>query len=50
VAETILQAALAEKPLLRYPSGKTARQAAMARRFMPSGFFDKFLHSQFGLG
>ncbi len=50
VADTIVQAATASTPLLRYPSGKTARQAAIARRFMPRRLFDKFLHSQFGLG
>jgi short-subunit dehydrogenase len=50
VAETIVLAADTARPLLRYPSGKTARQAAFARRFLPRGVFDKFLHSQFGLG
>ncbi len=50
VAETIVLAANDEKPHLRYPSGKVARQGAFARRFLPRGFFDKVLHKQFGLG
>lgn len=49
VAETIVVAALKEQPLLRYPSGKSARQGAFARRFLPRSLFDKVLHKQFGL-
>ena len=35
--------------LLRYPSGKAARQVAFARRFLPRSLFDKILRKQFGL-
>lgn len=49
VAETIVLAAGDETPRLRYPSGKTARQVAFARRFLPRSLFDKVLRSQFGL-
>jgi short-subunit dehydrogenase len=49
VAETIVVAALDKTPLLRYPSGKTARQVAFARRFLPRSLFDKILRKQFGL-
>jgi short-subunit dehydrogenase len=49
VAETIVKAASDRKPLLRYPSGKAARQVSFARRFLPRSLFDKVLRSQFGL-
>jgi short-subunit dehydrogenase len=49
VAATIELAAGAKTPLLRYPSGKAARQGAFARRFLPRSLFDKILRSQFGL-
>lgn len=49
VADTIVLAANDHTPLLRYPSGKVARQGAFARRFLPRSFFDKVLHKQFGL-
>jgi short-subunit dehydrogenase len=49
VAETIVLAARKKTPLLRYPSGKAARQVAFARRFLPPSLFDKVLHKQFGL-
>lgn len=49
VAQTIVRAALAERPLLRYPSGRSAQQGAFARRFLPRALFDKVLHKQFGL-
>ncbi|MDA9509391.1 short-chain dehydrogenase [Bradyrhizobium sp. CCBAU 11386] len=49
VAETIVQAARDKTPRLRYPSGKAARKAAFARRFVPRALFDKILRSQFGL-
>lgn len=48
-AETIVLAALDKSPLLRYPSGKTARQVSFARRFLPRALFDKILRKQFGL-
>jgi len=50
VAETIVLAASAKTPRLRYPSGKAARQISFARRFLPRSLFDKILRSQFGLG
>ena len=50
VAQTILFAAQDQKPRLRYPSGKQAKQGAFARRFVPRALFDKTLHKQFGLG
>ena len=49
VAHTIVRAALAERPLLRYPSGPSVQQGALARRFLPRALFDKVLHKQFGL-
>jgi short-subunit dehydrogenase len=49
VAETIVLAANDKTPRLRYPSGKTARQVAFARRFLPRSLFDKILRLQFGL-
>jgi short-subunit dehydrogenase len=49
VAETIVLAARAKSPKLRYPSGKDAKQGAFARRFLPRSLFDKVLHKQFGL-
>ncbi|AVS67962.1 short-chain dehydrogenase/reductase [Paracidovorax avenae] len=50
VAETIVRAAQDRQTQLRYPSGKSARQGAFARRFLPRSLFDKALHTQFGLG
>ncbi|KQS75452.1 short-chain dehydrogenase [Rhizobium sp. Leaf384] len=50
VADTILRAASDSTPMLRYPSGKVARQGAFARRFLPRSLFDRVLHKQFGLG
>ena len=49
VAQTIVAAALDKQTLLRYPSGKVAKQGAFARRFLPRSLFDKSLHKQFGL-
>ena len=49
VAQTIVEAALDQQSLLRYPSGKVAKQGAFARRFLPRSLFDKTLHKQFGL-
>ncbi|WP_232924461.1 SDR family NAD(P)-dependent oxidoreductase, partial [Pseudomonas cichorii] len=49
VAETIVLAALDQRPQLRYATGKDARQGAFARRFLPRSLFDKVLHKQFGL-
>lgn len=50
VADTIVLAATAKKPALRYASGKLSKQGAFARRFLPRGLFDRTLHAQFGLG
>ncbi|WP_115515034.1 MULTISPECIES: oxidoreductase [Xanthomonas] len=50
VAETIVRAARDQHPKLRYPSGKSARQGAFARRFLPRALLDKVLHKQFGMG
>jgi hypothetical protein len=49
VAETIVAAALDRSPKLRYASGRSARQGAFARRFLPRSLFDRELHKQFGL-
>ncbi|MGF0537224.1 oxidoreductase [Agrobacterium sp. ES01] len=49
VAETILAAAQARKPRLRYPSGSAARQTSVARRFLPRGLFDRILRKQFNI-
>lgn len=49
VAQAIVAAAIDKKFLLRYPSGKVAKQGAFARRFLPRSLFDKTLHKQFGL-
>lgn len=49
VAETIVAAAQARKPQLRYPSGKDARQTAFARRFLPRALFDRTLRKQFNI-
>ncbi len=49
VAATILTAAQARTPRLRYPSGKAARQTAFARRFLPRALFDRILRKQFNI-
>lgn len=49
VAATILTAAQATKPRLRYPSGKAARQTSFARRFLPRALFDCILRKQFNI-
>jgi short-subunit dehydrogenase len=49
VADTILQAARAESPKLRYPAGSTAKRLALVRSFVPAGIFDRSLRKQFGL-
>lgn len=49
VAETIVAAARARKPQLRYPAGKAARQTAFARRFLPRALFDRTLRKQFNI-
>ena len=49
VAATIVRAAKAKTPRLRYPSGKAARETAFARRFLPRAMFDMTLRKQFRL-
>lgn len=49
VAATILAAAQARTPRLRYPSGKAARQTSLARRFLPRSLFDRVLRKQFNI-
>ncbi|KQO83546.1 oxidoreductase [Rhizobium sp. Leaf262] len=49
VAATILTAAQARTPRLRYPSGKAARQTSFARRFLPRALFDRILRQQFNI-
>ncbi len=49
VAATILVAAEARVPLLRYPSGKAARQTSFARRYLPRALFDRILRKQFNI-
>ena len=49
VADTIVRAARAKVPQLHHPSGKAARQLALAWRFLPRSLFDRTLHKQFGL-
>lgn len=49
VAATVLSAARARTPRLRYPSGGAARQTAFARRFLPRALFDRILRKQFNI-
>ena len=49
VAVTILTAAEARTPHLRYPSGKAARQTSFVRRFLPRALFDRILRKQFNI-
>lgn len=49
VAKTILRAARARTPRIRYPAGKTARQVSLLRRLVPARVFDKSLRKQLGL-
>src|SRR5438105_847663 len=48
VADTVLKAALAARPKLRYPVGKGVALSRM-RRFVPAGMFDKSFRKQFHL-
>lgn len=43
VADTVVQAATAVKPKLRYPAGKQAKQVRLLRRFLPESIVDKSL-------
>jgi NAD(P)-dependent dehydrogenase (short-subunit alcohol dehydrogenase family) len=49
VAGTIVEAATASVPKVRYPAGKMARQVSLLRRFVPASAFDKSLRKQNGL-
>jgi NAD(P)-dependent dehydrogenase (short-subunit alcohol dehydrogenase family) len=49
VAETVLKAARAAVPNMRYPAGKMARRGSLLRRFVPASAFDKSLRKQSGL-
>jgi short-subunit dehydrogenase len=46
VARTVLKAAGASTPRLRYPAGKMARQVSFLRRFVPESMFDRSLRKQ----
>src|SRR5205814_1518843 len=48
VADTVLKAALAARPKLRYPVGRGLALSRM-RRFVPAGMFDKSFRKQFQL-
>src|SRR5204862_1233341 len=48
VADTVLKAALAARPKLRYPVGKGVTLSRL-RRFVPAGIFDKSFRKQFQL-
>ena len=43
VADTVVKAATARKPKLRYSAGKQSRQVRSLRRFMPEGMVDNIL-------
>ncbi|HEY9012406.1 MAG TPA: oxidoreductase [Devosia sp.] len=49
VAATVVKAATAPRPKLRYAAGKQAGQTSLLRRFVPQGAFDKSLRRQMGL-
>src|SRR5437868_8650753 len=48
VADTVLKAALAARPKLRYPVGKGVTLSRL-RRFVPAGMFDRSFRKQFEL-
>lgn len=43
VADTVVKAATAGMPNLRYPAGKQSSQVGALRRFLPRGVFDKIM-------
>lgn len=49
VAETVLRAALAAQPKLRYTAGKRAGLVQMLRRFAPAGVLDSGIRKDLGL-
>lgn len=50
VADTVLQAALAPRPKLRYPAGRRASFVHLLRRFAPAGVMDSGIRKDLGLG
>lgn len=49
VAETVVKAAKATVPKVRYTVGKMARRVSLLRRFVPAGAFDKGIRKQMQL-
>lgn len=49
VAETVVKAAKATVPKVRYTVGKMARRVSLLRRFVPAGAFDKGIRKQMRL-
>lgn len=49
VAETVLRAATATRPRLRYAAGRMAKRVSLLRRFVPASAFDKSLREQMQL-
>ncbi|MDY4377156.1 oxidoreductase [Pectobacterium brasiliense] len=43
VADTVVRAATASKPHLRYPAGRQSTQVSVLRRFLPTKMFDKIM-------
>lgn len=50
VADTVLQAALAARPKLRYAAGRRASFVQLLRRFAPAGVMDRGIRKDLGLG
>lgn len=49
VADTVLQAALATRPKLRYAAGRRASFVQLLRRFLPAGVMDSGIRKDLGL-
>jgi NAD(P)-dependent dehydrogenase (short-subunit alcohol dehydrogenase family) len=49
VANTVLKAALAGRPRLRYTAGRVARKLYLLRKFVPSFLMDSAIRKEFGL-
>ncbi|MEI7143817.1 oxidoreductase [Pectobacterium brasiliense] len=43
VADTVVRAATASRPHLRYPAGRQSTQVSVLRRFLPTKMFDKII-------
>lgn len=43
VADTVVRAATASRPHLRYPAGRQSTQVSVLRRFLPTKMFDKIM-------